>query len=107
MKIYSKAQQNQMANDIYPVSQINVTAPQTDMVKININKALDKEAEDGSNQRVSVSGINGTNSKTSNLTNTTQRSPLYSHDTLGLPDHAPDLPLQALLPAICLQFPQI
>lgn len=49
-----------------------------DDVKIHV-KALNREAE------VQIRGyrINGTNTKTSNLNNTTLQSPLYSESTLG------------------------
>lgn len=58
----------------YPVALLNVTTTPTDVAKINIYKALDKEAEVGSDQRLSASGINGTNTKTSNLRQTRRRS---------------------------------
>lgn len=75
------------------VAVLNVTTP-ADTVKINIYKNLDKAAEVGSDQRLSASGINGTNTQTSNLkqhTNTAtsfvfrrQARPLVSHLDLHL-----------------------
>lgn len=92
----------------YPVALFNVTTTPTDIVKINIYKALDKEAGVGSDQRLSASGINGTNTNTSNLSqHDAAVSFVFRRCTSALRITFPRSPATSTLPPIRQQFPQI